>query len=195
MWKNKEKKYSRNSNNLQLNNEIEDKQEQIISPKIKSSIEENSKSYDDEESSSLTSTGKEEVVLHFEEESPSSGTNDKKNEIDFTPQSSKTVNVRTAVKRKYLHYLEEKEQEEKNNKLKKNLNKNFEPVFSEEILSLTKTKSKSFYSSCVDLSKNTLELSVFDNEVKNNKRKSSENKIYKDKNNHKLNIEESVIIY
>ena len=92
-------------------------------------------------------------------------------------------------KKKYLHYLEEKEQEEKNNKLKKNLNKNFEPVFSEEILSLTKTKSKSFYSSCVDLSKNTLELSVFDNEVKNNKRKSSENKIYKDKNNHKLNIE------
>ena len=106
--KNKEKKYSRNSNNLQLNNEIEDKQEHIISPKIKSSIEENSKSYDDEESSSLTSTGKEEVVLHFEEESPSSGTNDKKNEIDFTPQSSKTVNVRTAVKRKTVNNEDKK---------------------------------------------------------------------------------------
>ena len=79
-------------------------------------------------------------------------------------------------KKKYLQWLEEKEEEEKNNN-KKNINQNFEPLISEEILSITRTRSKSFFSSCVDLSKNTLELTTFGYEKNNNKRKSSENRI------------------
>ena len=93
-------------------------------------------------------------------------------------------------KKKYLQYLEEKEEIEKNNKHKKNLNKNFEPLFNEEIVSLTKTKSKSFFSSCVDLSKNTLEFTTFDNEPNNNKRKISENKINNSKNNNDFQIDD-----
>ena len=93
-------------------------------------------------------------------------------------------------KKKYLQYLEEKEEQEKNNKNKKNSNKNFEPLFSDEILSLTKNKSISFFSSCVDLSKNTLELTIFDNQINNNKRKNSENRINKNKNNQLLNIDD-----
>ena len=93
-------------------------------------------------------------------------------------------------KKKYLQYLEEKEEVEKNNKHKKNLNKNFEPLFNEEIVSLTKAKSKSFFSSCVDLSKNTLEFTTFDNEQNNNERKNSKNKINKDKINNDFQIDE-----
>ena len=94
-------------------------------------------------------------------------------------------------KKKYLQYLEEKEEEEKHNKNKKNINKNFEPLISEELLSLTKNRSKSFFSSCVDLSKNTLELSLFDNdEQKNNKRKKSENILNNEKNNNEFNNDE-----
>ena len=87
-------------------------------------------------------------------------------------------------KKKYLQFLEEKEEEERNNKNKKNINQNFEPLFSEEIISLTRTKSKSFFSSGVDLSRNTLELTTFDKETNNNKRKNSHNKLYKNKNDY-----------
>ena len=93
-------------------------------------------------------------------------------------------------KKKYMQYLEEKEEAEKNKKVKKNLNQNFEPLISEEILSLTKNRSKSFFSSCVDLSKNTLELTTFDNDFDYNKRKKSENKIYKEQNNNEFDNEE-----
>ena len=93
-------------------------------------------------------------------------------------------------KKKYMQYLEEKEEAEKNKKVKKNLNQNFEPLISEEILSLTKNRSKSFFSSCVDLSKNTLELTTFDNDFDCNKRKKSENKIYKEQNNNEFDNEE-----
>ena len=93
-------------------------------------------------------------------------------------------------KKKYMQYLEEKEEAEKNKKVKKNLNQNFEPLISEEILSLTKNRSKSFFSSCIDLSKNTLELTTFDNDFDYNKRKKSENKIYKEQNNNEFDNEE-----
>ena len=93
-------------------------------------------------------------------------------------------------KKKYLQYLEEKEEQEKSNKHKKNLNKNFEPLINDENLSLSKNRSKSFFSSCVDLSKNTLELTILDNEICNNKRKNSENKKYKNKNNQQFNMDE-----
>ena len=93
-------------------------------------------------------------------------------------------------KKKYMQYLEAKEEAEKNKKVKKNLNQNFEPLISEEILSLTKNRSKSFFSSCVDLSKNTLELTTFDNDFDYNKRKKSENKIYKEQNNNEFDNEE-----
>ena len=94
-------------------------------------------------------------------------------------------------KKKYLQYLEEKEEEEKNNKNKKNLNQNFEPLISEELLSLTKNRSKSFFSSCVNLSKNTLELTLFDDdELNDNKRKNSEYKKCKNNNNNVFNIDE-----
>ena len=93
-------------------------------------------------------------------------------------------------KKKYMQYLEEKEEAEKNKKVKKNLNQNFEPLISEEILSLTKNRSKSFFSSCTDLSKNTLELTTFDNDFDYNKRKKSENKIYKEQNNNEFDNEE-----
>ena len=93
-------------------------------------------------------------------------------------------------KKKYLQYLEEKEEASKNNKHRKNLNQNFEPLFNEEIITLTKTKSKSFFSSCLDLSKNTLELTTFDKEQNNHKRKNSENKVYSDKNNKDFKIDE-----
>ena len=93
-------------------------------------------------------------------------------------------------KKKYMQYLEEKEEAEKNKKVKKYLNQNFEPLISEEILSLTKNRSKSFFSSCVDLSKNTLELTTFDNDFDYNKRKKSENKIYKEQNNNEFDNEE-----
>ena len=89
-----------------------------------------------------------------------------------------------------MKYLEEKEEKEKNKKVKKNLNQNFEPLISEEILSLTKNRSKSFFSSCIDLSKNTLELTTFDNDFDYNKRKKSENKIYKEQNNNEFDNEE-----
>ena len=93
-------------------------------------------------------------------------------------------------KKKYMQYLEEKEEVSKNNKHRKNLNQNFEPLFSEEIITLTKTKSKSFFSSCVDLSKNTLEFTTLDKEQNNHKRKNSENKIYSDKNNKDFKIDD-----
>ena len=93
-------------------------------------------------------------------------------------------------KKKYMQYLEEKEEAEKNKKVKKNLNQNFEPLISEEILSLTKNRSKSFFSSCIDLSKNTLELTTFDNDFDYKKRKKSENKIYKEQNNNEFDNEE-----
>ena len=86
-------------------------------------------------------------------------------------------------KKKYMQYLEEKEEASKNNKRRKNLNQNFEPIFSEEIVTLTKSKSKSFFSSCVDLTKNTLEFTTIDVEKNNHKRKNSENKVFLDKNN------------
>ena len=75
----------------------------------------------------------------------------------------------TRRKKKYLQYLEEKEENKKNIK-SKNLNKNFEPLFKEEIISTTKTKSKSFISSSIDVSKNTLELTTFANESYFNQR-------------------------
>ena len=93
-------------------------------------------------------------------------------------------------KKKYMQYLEEKEEASKNNKHRNNLNQNFEPLFSEEIITLTKTKSKSFFSSCVDLSKNTLEFTTLDKEQNNHKRKNSENKIYSDKNNKDFKIDD-----
>ena len=89
-----------------------------------------------------------------------------------------------------MQYLEEKEESSKNNKHRNNLNQNFEPLFSEEIITLTKTKSKSFFSSCVDLSKNTLEFTTLDKEQNNHKRKNSENKIYSDKNNKDFKIDD-----
>ena len=92
-------------------------------------------------------------------------------------------------KKKYLQYLEEKEEAEKNKKVKKNVNQNFEPLISEEILSLTKNRSKSFFSSCVDLSKNTLELTTFDNDI-DNKRKNNENKKCEEQDNKDFNNEE-----
>ena len=93
-------------------------------------------------------------------------------------------------KKKYMQYLEEKEEASKNNKHRNNLNQNFEPLFSEEIITLTKTKSKSFFSSCVDLSKNTLEFTTLDKEQNNHERKNSENKIYSDKNNKDFKIDD-----
>ena len=78
---------------------LEDKQDYIKTPKIKNSVEENSKSFD--EDSSLTSTEKDVTPFHFDEESSSGGTLDKKNEINLTPQSSKTV--RTAIRRKTVN--------------------------------------------------------------------------------------------
>ena len=93
-------------------------------------------------------------------------------------------------KKKYMQYLEEKEEASKNNKHRNNLNQNFEPLFSEEIITLTKTKSKSFFSSCVDLSKNTLEFTTLDKEQNNHKRKNTENKIYSDKNNKDFKIDD-----
>ena len=86
-------------------------------------------------------------------------------------------------KKKYMQYLEEKEEASKNNKRRKNLNQNFEPIFSEEIVTLTKSKSKSFFSSCVDLTKNTLEFTTIDVEKNTHKRKNSEKKVFLDKNN------------
>ena len=67
-------------------------------------------------------------------------------------------------KKKYFKYLEEKEDEE--DKIKKNnnkdINKDFEPLIKNEIF--TKTKTKSLFSSYLDISKNTLELTNYEND-------------------------------
>ena len=101
-------------------------------------------------------------------------------------------------KRKYLKYLEEKEEDEekkKNKNKNNNINKNFEPLIKKEILG--KTKSKSLFSSCLDISKNTLELTNYENDFSylkmlEEKRKTT-NKIIKEKNLNKIdNLNEKI---
>ena len=87
-------------------------------------------------------------------------------------------------KKKYLKYLEEKEDEKYNNKnsKKNNINEDFEPLIKNDIF----TKTKTLFSSILDVSKNTLELTNYDNEFNyidkfETKRKST-NKIITEKN-------------
>ena len=85
-------------------------------------------------------------------------------------------------KKKYLKYLEDKEDEEDNNKNKKTNNKDFEPLLQNEIFG--KNKSKSLFSSFLDVSKNTLELTNYDNDLtyKVETKRKSTNKITVEKN-------------
>ena len=87
-------------------------------------------------------------------------------------------------KKKYLKYLEDKEDEDNNSKNKKNINKDFEPLFQNEIFG--KTKSKSLFSSFLDVSKNTLELTNYDNDLtyynKVETKRKSTNKIIAERN-------------
>ena len=87
-------------------------------------------------------------------------------------------------KKKYLKYLEEKEDEkdEKTKNKKNNINQDFEPLIKHEVF----TKTKTLFSSILDVSKNTLELTNYDNEFNyidkfETKRKST-NKIITEKN-------------
>ena len=93
-------------------------------------------------------------------------------------------------KKKYMKYLEEKEDEDekKNNKKNKNNNNDFEPLFKNELTS--KTKSKSLFSSFIDNTKNTLELTNYENDSnfikKINRQRNSTKKIIKDLNENKI---------
>ena len=94
-------------------------------------------------------------------------------------------------KKKYLKYLEDREDEEDNDKNKKNVNKDFEPLIKNEIFA----KSKSLFSSFLDFSKHTLELTNYDNELtyyinKIETKRKSTNKIITEKNLNKLDINE-----
>ena len=96
-------------------------------------------------------------------------------------------------KKRYFKYLEEREDEEDNTKNihKNDINKDFEPLIKNEIFS--KTKTKSLFSSYLDISKNTLELTNYENELiylnkmetkgKTSRKKISEKKIKKLDNN------------
>ena len=91
-------------------------------------------------------------------------------------------------KKKYLKYLEDKEDEEEKEKdNNKNNNNDFEPLFKNELLS--KTKSKSLFSSFIDNTKNTLELTNYENDsiiLKNiDTKKKTSNKIITEKNEKK----------
>ena len=94
-------------------------------------------------------------------------------------------------KNKYLKYLEEKEEEEEKNKNKnkKGIKKDFVPLLENEIKSLANTKSKSQYSSSVDITKNTLELTNYENDsiYINLKKKDSKNIMISEKNKIKIN--------
>lgn len=96
-------------------------------------------------------------------------------------------------KNKYLKYLEEKEEEEEKNKNKnknkKGIKKDFVPLLENEIKSLANTKSKSQYSSSIDMNKNTLELTNYENDsiYKNLKKREPKNIIISEKNKNKIN--------
>ena len=101
-------------------------------------------------------------------------------------------------KKKYFKYLEDKEDEEENgnNTKKNNINKDFEPLIKNEILG--KTKSKSLFISFLDMSKNTLELTNYENDFsylnKIEKKEKSSNKIIKGNNlNKKNDLNERII--
>ena len=87
-------------------------------------------------------------------------------------------------KKKYLKYLEEKEDEDDNNKNTNNINKDFEPLLQNEIFG--KNKSKSLFSSFIEVSKNTPELTNYDNDLtyynKIETKRKSTNKIIAEKN-------------
>jgi len=94
-------------------------------------------------------------------------------------------------KNKYLKFLEEKEEEEERNKNKnkKGIKKDFIPLLENEIKSLANTKSKSQYSSSVDLTKNTLELTNYENDLIyiNLKKREPKNTMISEKNKIKIN--------
>ena len=94
-------------------------------------------------------------------------------------------------KNKYLKYLEEKEEEEEKNKNKnkKRIKKDFVPLLEDEIKSLANTKSKSQYSSSVDITKNTLELTNYENDsiYISLKKKEPKNIMILEKNKIKIN--------
>ena len=96
-------------------------------------------------------------------------------------------------KNKYLKYLEQKEEEEEKNKNKnkKGIKKDFVPLLENEIKSLANTKSKSQYSSSVDITKNTLELTNYENDSVyiNLKKKEPKNIMIPEKNKIKINKE------
>ena len=97
-------------------------------------------------------------------------------------------------KNKYLKYLEEKEEEEEKNKNKnkKGIKKDFVPLLENEIKSLANTKSKSQYSSSVDITKNTLELTNYENDsiYINLKKREPKKIMILDKNKNKINKKE-----